>query len=189
MGYRVFSQMFVPLSRGLAVLTRIIHERLYCNRGDGSQNLMRYSLFAPRSCKGRSTSQARWRRTRTRWHGVQAGGLVARSVIILFFKYASLPRGLGSGACLAHSYKGGQPPCRIPTKGAHPLRNSQAECCPASRLCAPVSRGDYAISRRTVMNNAGNARQNRLTVGGVSSRVSTRMLKKSASQETLNSER
>src|SRR5207344_1317611 len=33
MGYRVFSQMFVPLSRGLAVLTRIIHERFCCNRG------------------------------------------------------------------------------------------------------------------------------------------------------------
>jgi hypothetical protein len=53
------------------------------------------------------------------------------------------------------STRGGQPPCRIPTKGAHPLRNSQAGCYPASRLRAPVSRGDCAISRRTVMNNAG----------------------------------
>ena len=45
---------------------------------------MRYSLFAPRSCKGRSTSPARWRRTWTRWPGVQAVGLAARSVNILF---------------------------------------------------------------------------------------------------------
>jgi hypothetical protein len=41
-------------------LARIFHERFCCNRGGGSQNPMRYSLFAPRSCKGRSTSQARW---------------------------------------------------------------------------------------------------------------------------------
>jgi hypothetical protein len=173
--------MFVPLSRGLAVLTRIIHERFYCNRGNGSQNLMRYSLFAPRSCKGRSTLQARWRRTQTR-STRRPGRRARRSFghhtvcqVCLPSSRAplwSLPRPL---------LQGGQPPCRIPTKGAHHLRNSQAEYCHASRLCAPVSRGDYAISRRTVMNNAGNPRQNRLTVGGVSSRVSTRMLKKSAS--------
>ena len=142
---------------------------------------MRYSLFAPRSCKGRSTSQARWRRTRTR-SARRPGRRARRSVghhtvfqVCLASSRArlwSLPRPL---------LQGGQPPCRIPTKGAHSLRNSQAEYCPASQLCAPVSRGDYAISRRTVMNNAGNPRQNRLTVGGVSSRVSTRMLKKSAS--------
>jgi len=65
-------------------LARIIHKRFCCNRGGGSQNPMRYSLFAPRSWKGRSTSQARWRRTWTRWHGAQAGGLAARSVNILF---------------------------------------------------------------------------------------------------------
>ncbi len=47
-------------------LARIIHERFCCNREDGSQNPLRYSFFAPRSCKGRSTSQARWRRTWTR---------------------------------------------------------------------------------------------------------------------------
>ena len=82
-------------------LARIFHERFCCNRGGGSQNPMRYSLFAPRACNGRSTSQARWRRTWTRWPGVQAGGL------------------------------------------------------PPSRLHTPVSRGDCAISRRTVMNNAG----------------------------------
>jgi hypothetical protein len=75
---------------------------------------MPYSLFAPRSYKGRSTSQARWRRTRTGLSGVQAGGLAARSVNILF------------QVCL------------------HP-----------SRLRAPVSRGDCAISPRTVINNAG----------------------------------
>ena len=51
---------------------------------------MRYSLFAPRSCKGRSTSQARWRRTWTWWPGVQAGGLAARLVNVL----------LGTGALL-----------------------------------------------------------------------------------------
>ena len=65
----------------------------------------------------------------------QAGSPFGQSTYC--FKYASLPRGLGSGACLTHSYntltKGGQPPCRIPTKGAHPLRNSQAGCCPAAR--------------------------------------------------------
>ena len=43
-----------------------------------NQNLLRYSFFAPGSYKGRSTSQARWRRTWT------AGGLAARSVNILF---------------------------------------------------------------------------------------------------------
>jgi len=57
--------------------------------------------------------------------GVQAGGLATQSVNILF-KDASLPPGLSSEACFAHSYKGAKPPCRIPTKGAHPLRNSQA---------------------------------------------------------------
>ena len=37
-----------------------------------------------------------------------AGGLAARSVNILF-RVCSSPRGLGSGACLAHSYKGPAP--------------------------------------------------------------------------------
>jgi len=83
-----------------------------------------------------------------------AGGLAAQSVNILFqvclppswARPRSLPRPL---------LQGGQPPCRIPTKGAHPLRNSQAECYPASRLRAPVSFDDCAISRRTVKNNVG----------------------------------
>jgi hypothetical protein len=135
-------------------LARIIHERFCCNRGDESQNPMRYSFFAPRSCKGRSTSQARGRRTWTRsdrrpgrrarrsvgQHPVQ--GCLPSSRARLW----NLPRPL---------LQGGQPPCRIPTKGEHPLRNSQAGCDPASRLRAPVSLGDCAISRRTVMNNAG----------------------------------
>jgi hypothetical protein len=43
------------------------------------------------------------------FHSAQAGGLAARSVNILF-KDASLPRGLGSGTCLAHSYKEGPAP-------------------------------------------------------------------------------
>src|SRR6266850_729217 len=81
----------------------------------------------------------------------QAGGLAARSVNILFpvclspsrARLWSLPRPL---------LQGGQPPCRIPTKGAHPLRNSQVGRCPTLQLRAPVSLGDCAISRRTVMN-------------------------------------
>ena len=66
----------VPIvSRELIMkLARIFLERFSCNRGGGSQNPLRYSLFAPRSCKGRSTSQARWRCTWMRWPGVQAGG-------------------------------------------------------------------------------------------------------------------
>lgn len=31
----------------------------------------------------------------------------------------------GPETCLTDSYKGGQPPCTIPTKGAHPLRAPQ----------------------------------------------------------------
>jgi hypothetical protein len=65
------------------------------------------------------------------------GGLDAQSVNILFqvclppsrARLWNLPRPL---------LQGGQPPCRIPTKGAHPLRNSQAGCYPASR--APRAR-------------------------------------------------
>ena len=29
----------------------------------------------------------------------------------------------GAEPCLTDSYEGGQPPCTIPTKGTHPLRN------------------------------------------------------------------
>ena len=121
-----------------ADLARIIYERFCCNRGDESQNPLRYSFFAPRSCNGRSTSQARWRRTWTRSerrpgrrarHSVgqhPAPGCLPPSRARLW----NLPRPL---------LQGGQPPCRIPTKGAHPLRNCQAGCYPASRLRAPVS--------------------------------------------------
>src|SRR6266849_9252152 len=85
--------------------------------------------------------------------GVQAGGFALRSVNILF--QVRLPLVAGSALKLASpTPTRGQPPCRIPTKGAHPLRNFLAGCYPASRLRAPVSRGDCAISRRTVMNNA-----------------------------------
>jgi len=97
---------------------------------------MRYSLLAPRSYKGRSTSQARWRRTRTR-----SARRPGRRALLW-----SLPRPL---------LQGDQPPCRIPTKGADPLRNSQAGCYHASQPRAPVSLLDCAISQRTVMNNAG----------------------------------
>jgi hypothetical protein len=143
MGYRVFSQMFVPLSRGLAVLTSIIHVRFYCNRGNGSQNLMRYSLFAPRSCKRRSTSQARWRRTRTR-SARRPGRRARRSVghhtvfqVCLPSSRArlwSLPRPL---------LQGGQPPCRIPTKGGTPFGTPR-------RSVAPP-RGSARLSRVATM--------------------------------------
>jgi len=71
---------------------------------------MRYSLFAPRSCKGRSTSQARW-------HGVQASVLAAQSIDIGFdpdrfspepkqarpaFSY--FPFGKGGRRCLGESF-------------------------------------------------------------------------------------
>jgi len=140
---------------------RIIHEHFCCNRGDGNQNPMRYSFFAPRSCKGRSTSQARWRRTWTR--SDRRPGRRARHSVGQH--PASLPRGLGSGACLAHSYKGASPLVESPRRGPHPLRNSQAECYSASRLRAPVSAPHPSLphtmgegeggGRRTVMNNAG----------------------------------
>jgi hypothetical protein len=59
----------------------------------------------------------------------QAGSPLGRSTYC--FKYASHPRGLSPEACFPRSYKGAaQPPCRIPTKGAHPLRNSQARQAP-----------------------------------------------------------
>ena len=132
LGYKSFSGTSVDLILNSGwCLTRIIHERFCCNRGFAAAT----SLDA--------VGTASW----------QAGSPLSRSTYCV--KYASLPRRLGSGACLAHSYRGPQPPCRIPTKGAHPLRNSRAGCYPASWLRAPVSRGDCAISRRTVINNAG----------------------------------
>jgi len=53
----------VAESRVGMALARIIHEGFYCTRRYENQNLLRFSFFAPRSYKGRSTSQARWRRT------------------------------------------------------------------------------------------------------------------------------
>jgi len=136
-----------------AILARITHEGFYYSRY-GNQNFLRYSFFAPRSYKWRSTSQAQGRRTWARWPDVQAGGLAVRSVNIYCVKFASLPRGLGPEACLAHSYKGASPLVESPRRG-HPLRNSQSGCYPASRLRAPVSRDDCVILRRTVMIHAG----------------------------------
>ena len=52
--------------------------------------------------------------------GVQAGGLATQSVNILF-KDASLPRGLGSESCLAHSYKGASPLVESPRRGHTPF--------------------------------------------------------------------
>ena len=48
-------------------------------------------------------------------------------------------RWVGPDACLASSYKGGQPPCTIPTNGAHPLRNPQAVA-ETHRFTAPRAR-------------------------------------------------
>ena len=66
-------------------------------------------------------------------------------------------RPLGSEACLVDSYEGGQPPCTIPTKGAHPLRESPGGV-PPPRGGAPgthCSSDCNGCARRTVMNNAG----------------------------------
>src|SRR6266849_9756146 len=79
---------------GLVALTRIIHERFCCNRGDGSQNLMWYPLFAPRSCKGRSIDLVSAVATHLDAVGPasrQAGSPLGRSTYC--FKYASLPHG------------------------------------------------------------------------------------------------
>src|SRR5712691_853842 len=83
---------------------------------------MRYSLFAPRSCKGRSTSQARWRRTWTqlaRRPGRRARRSVGQHTV------SSMPpsrRRLGSEACLAHSYKGVSPLVESPRRGHAPSK-------------------------------------------------------------------
>ena len=54
------------------------------------------------------------------FHSAQAGGLAARSVHILF-KDASLPRGLSSEACFAHSYKEARPLVESPRRGHTPF--------------------------------------------------------------------
>ena len=79
------------------LLARIIHERFYCNRGFAAATHLAACFTAP-----------------------QAGGLAARSVNILF-KDASLPRGLGSGTCLAYSYKGASPLVESPRMGHTPF--------------------------------------------------------------------
>src|SRR5712691_595600 len=71
------------------------------------------------------------------------------------FTYASLPSQARLWSLPRPLLQGPQPLCGIPPKEAHPLRNSQAGRYPASQLRTPASRGDCAISRRTVMNNTG----------------------------------
>jgi hypothetical protein len=62
----------------------MIHNRFCCNRGDGSQNLMRILSSRHDHAKGaRSRKRGGDAPGRGR-HGVQAGGLAARSVNILF---------------------------------------------------------------------------------------------------------
>ena len=74
---------------------------------------------------------------------------------------SSMPPSLAGSALKPTSptlTRGGWPPCRIPTKGAYPLRNSQAWRYPASRLRAPVSLVVSAVSSRTPVNHAGYGR-------------------------------
>jgi hypothetical protein len=90
----------------------------YCNRRYESKNPTWYSLFAPRSCIGRSTSQARGRRTWT-------GGLATQSVNIL----------LGTGALLS----GGCPRSESETDtaadgGASPLSSARPSCVASRRF-------------------------------------------------------
>ena len=63
-------------------------------------------------------------------------------------------RRLGSESCLAHSSKVACPLGKSPRRGCAPFVTPRRGS-PASRLRAPVSHGDCAISPRTVMNNAG----------------------------------
>ena len=91
---------------------------------------MRYFLFAPRSCKGRSTWQTLWRRTWTRWPVVQAGGLAARSVNILLGTGALL-----FGACPRSERNGTAPP-----QTAEPVPR-------APRACLAWRLRDFATNR------------------------------------------
>ena len=77
-----------------------------------------------------------------------AGGLAARSTYC--FKYASLPRGLGSGACLAHSYKGASSFVESPRRGHTPFATPRRG---VARLPAPRARlachlGDFIKNLR-----------------------------------------
>src|SRR6266849_2878217 len=83
----------------------------------------------------------------------QAGSPLGRSTYC--FKYASLPSQARLWSLPRILRQGGQPRCRIPTKGAHPLRNSQAGLLPASRLRTLVFLAVSAVSSRTFVNNAG----------------------------------
>ena len=114
------------------LLTCIIHEGFYCNRRYEDQNSLRYSFFAPGSYKGRSTSQARWRRTWTR-----TGSSLGRSTYCV--KCASLPSQARLWSLPHPLRQGGPAPCRIPTKGVRPLRNSRAGQRPASLAVSALS--------------------------------------------------
>jgi hypothetical protein len=88
---------------------RMIHERFCCNRRFAATTSLDAVAWRPSRRARRSVGQ--------------------RTV-------SSMPPSLAGSALEPASptlTKGGQPPCRIPTKGAHPLRNSQAGCCPAAR--------------------------------------------------------
>src|ERR1700675_4808956 len=75
----------------------IIHERFCCNRGFAAATSL--DAVGPASR--------------------QAGSPFGRSTYC--FKYASLPRGLGPEACLAHSYKGASPLVESPRRGHTPF--------------------------------------------------------------------
>src|SRR5437867_11247899 len=80
------------------------------------------------------------------WYGGRARRLVGQRIV------SSTPRSrrpLGSGTCLVDSYEGGQPPCTIPTKGAHPPREPPGG---VPRLAPPRARlatrlRDFATNR------------------------------------------
>ena len=96
--------------------------------------------------------------------GVQAGGLATQSVNILF-KDASLPRGLSSEACFAHSYKGASPLVESPRRGHTPFGTPRRGG--GGRLAAPRLRvADWAsVHRRTHPEFSGQA-PSAVCVGG-----------------------
>ena len=81
--------------------------------------------------------------------GVQTGGLAARSVNILFKEDASLPRGLGSEACLAHSYKGASPLVESPRREHTPFGTPRRGVAPPrdSARLSRVALRDFATNR------------------------------------------
>src|SRR5438093_4366769 len=77
------------------------------------------------------------------WYGGRARRLVGHRIVHpLHSAEQRVPdtppsrRPLGPEACLVDSYEGGQPPCTIPTKGAHPLREPPGGM-PPPRASAP----------------------------------------------------